>query len=322
MRFTALPNALSSWKGELTYTIATESDEAQDISVEIYNASTETLIATKQLRAVTTATLDIAPVLRRHIALNIPKEVTATRYVGYNATVAIYLKVGDVVSPTRTFIAAQLKTNTPVVVLSEQIDSRTLAREECDMIGFVTTFAGCFVRITTYGKESSTRTLSLASAGQYILTIHPSTLGECDQIAVEFCYSATVFRRIEYDIKRNLRGARRIGWLNRDYAPEIYTFPMRKSILIKATRKHMESIHGRGAGEVEADGELKLISAYEPTAQLTALAKIVGSPAVWLMEGCSRRNVDLITDRVIITPSERLGFVEIDIRGAKEGEEL
>ena len=34
----------------------------------------------------------------------------------------------------------------------------------------------------------------------------------------------------------------------------------------------------------EADGELKLISAYEPTAQLTALAKIVGSPAVWLME--------------------------------------
>ncbi len=322
MKFTTIPNAFASWNESLLYTLHSESEEPQDATVEVYDAATNTLVGTKFLRAITSATFDIAPMLRRRMHITLPEVVTTTRPMSYNASAEIYLKVGELTSEHRIFVAAQLTSNTPCVVLSEQIDSRTLAPDECDMVGFVTTFSGCYARIRTYGKDNATRNITFDSPGQYILTILPLTLGDCDQIEVEFCYSTTVFRKIEYSVKRNLKGARRIGWLNKDYAPEIYTFPMRKSILIKATRKHMESSMGRGAGEVEADGELKLISAYEPSAQLTALAKIVGSPAVWLMEGARRRNVDLITDRVILTPSDRLGFVEIDIRGAKEGEEL
>lgn len=322
MRFISTPGYLSSWSEPLLYTVATENEQSEELRIGIYNADDDSLIGEKVLRGVSEETIDIAPLLRNRLKPSLPQTITSTGVVRYNTSCKVYLKCGDTQSPTLLLTAAKADSQRLLTLLTEQITTRTIAADECDMIGFIATLSGCFARITTYGKESSTRTISLGETGQAALVITPATLGDCDQIEVEMGYSSTIFHKLTYEVKRNLRGSRRIGWLNKWLAPEQYTFPMRKSILIKAVRRHMETVLGRGAGEVERDGELKLVSAYEPTEQLQALANIVGASDVWIVEGCTRRSIDLITDRIILSPSNTLGFIEIDIRAAKEGEEL
>jgi hypothetical protein len=81
----------------------------------------------------------------------------------------------------------------------------------------------------------------------------------------------------------------------------------------------MASIWGREAAAVESRSELKLLSAYEPEKQLKALAEILSSPRVWLVEGGDIQGVELTTDRVMLSPSEQMGIIEVDIRAAEEG---
>ena len=127
---------------------------------------------------------------------------------------------------------------------------------------------------------------------------------------------------VEYELKPNLKGSRRLAWLNDNLSPELYTFPLRKSVLIEAARKSMESIWGREAGAVERENELKLLSAYEPQAQIEALSSIISSPRAWLVRGCELQRVAITTDRVMPATCGKMGIVEVDIRAAREGEVL
>jgi hypothetical protein len=84
----------------------------------------------------------------------------------------------------------------------------------------------------------------------------------------------------------------------------------------------MESVWGSEAASVEAHNELKLLSAYEPEKQLKALAEILYSPRLWLIEGSKVQSVQLTTDRVLIAPNEGMSIIEVDIRAAEEGVQL
>jgi hypothetical protein len=113
-----------------------------------------------------------------------------------------------------------------------------------------------------------------------------------------------------------------VAWLNDHLAPELYTFPLRKSVLVKRVRKHIESVWGREAAALEGDNELKLISAYEPQAQIKALAGILSAQRLWLVEGGVPQKVNLLTDRVLSSPGGKMGMIEVDIRAAEEGVKL
>lgn len=323
MIFNSLPQDFSSLQEPLIYTFSTQEQEPQDLLIEICSAESGQVLATKQLYAVSEAEVDIAPLLRECIIPTLPTESLGTGFLDCGCNVSVYLKVGDVQSATRCFQWAKVEPSQPVMLLSEQTANRAMAADECDWIGvFSNGSMMCHFHIETFGKECRKVDYRLPMAGQQLFVLVASEMGDCDQIEVEITADDTLVARLNYEIKSNLKGARRVGWLNSSLSPELYTFPMRKSLLIEATRRHLERQWGREAGQVERDGELKLISAYEPSAQIETLAKIIHSPKVWLMRASRRQDVDLLTDRVLLTPVERLGFIEIDIRAAKEGEEL
>jgi hypothetical protein len=159
--------------------------------------------------------------------------------------------------------------------------------------------------------------------GQRAVAITAQGLGEAtDELRVTIVVDGLAAEQIHYDIKSNLCGARRLAWLNEFQAPELYTFPLRKGVLVKATRKYMESMWGREAAALESENELKLISAYEPAAQIKALADILRSKRVWLVEGDKLQSVNLLTDRVLPTPCGEMGMIEVDVRAAEEGVKL
>lgn len=276
----------------------------------------------------TSGRTDIAPYLRQSLSHEMPSAGDEATIIDTNCHRDVVVEVGGVESEPRTFIAAKIDLTQHVTLLTTQIDYRTMAYDEFDTIGFVNVDANPLeVVITAYDKAS--QTLSSKSLytnvmmRQLALLITPKEFGsKVKRITAEFFAKGSSVGTIEYEIRSNLTTAQRIGWINEHHAAEYYTFPLRKSLLVEATRKRMESMWGREAAALESDNELKIISAYEPQKQTEALMKILSSPKIWLIRNGQPMAVELYTDRVLSAPCEGMGFVELDLRAAEKGEKL
>lgn len=323
MKFTKIPEAHSSFRDKLVYGFDTEA-AAHDVELKIINADTSETIATKRLYGISQGEVDIAPYLRREVKSQLPPKVDGCGVVECGMQCRVKVEADGVVSPVRRFIAARVNLSEPYTPLMTQIAQRTMA---CDEFDIITWFAHpeivVEVVVESFGKGNESLTIKPSGVGQQAVAVS----------ALDFSNSPTDLRAtvwvdgvattvVEYEIKPNLRGARRVAWLNDHLAPELYTFPLRKSVLVKRVRKHMESVWGREAAALEGDNELKLISAYEPQAQIEALAGILSAQRLWLVEGGVPQKVNLLTDRVLSSPGGKMGMIEVDIRAAEEGVKL
>lgn len=323
MKFTKIPEAHSSFRDKLVYGFDTEA-AAHDVELKIINADTGETIAAKRLYGISQGEVDIAPYLRRAVKGQLPPKVDGCGVVECGMQCRVKVEADGVMSPVRRFIAARVNLSEPYTPLMTQIAQRTMA---CDEFDIITWFAHpeivVEVVVESFGKGNESLTIKPSGVGQQAVAVS----------ALDFSNSPTDLRAtvwvdgvattvVEYEIKPNLRGARRVAWLNGSLSPELYTFPLRKSVLIESTRRHMASIWGSEAAEVESSNQLKLLSAYEPEKQLNALSEILSSPRVWLVEGADVKSVELHTERVLLSPTEGMGIIEIDLQAAEEGVKL
>ena len=315
MKFTSIPEAFSSFREPLLYAFDTQSNRAQEVEINIIDKSSGTTIGSKRLHGVTKGEIDIAPYLRSAVVPTLPETIEACGVVECPTQMKVAVEANGVTSSSRTFIAAKVDLDNYYQPLTTQHLHRTMARDEFDLISFFS-YADIVVEVVVefFGKGNESLTITPDAGGQRVVAV--TAKGRSDVTDGE---ATTV---IEYDIKENLKGARRVAWLNDHLAPELYTFPLRKSVLIKAARKRMESIWGSEAGTAERENELKLISAYEPQAQIEALTSILSTPRAWLVEGSTLQNVEITTDRVMPSSCGEMGIIEVDIRAAREGEVL
>lgn len=323
MKFTSIPESFISFQEPLLYAFETQT-EAHDVEVKIKNAHTDQVLGSKLLYGAVAGEIDIAPYLRQALSVELPDGVEECGRVELAQQIEVRVEVDGVASPLRQFIAAKVEPQQSWQLLSSQIDHRTMARDEFDIIGyFAQPDVVVEVVVESQGKGSERLTLDVPSGGQYAVAVTTKGMGEgVDELKVTFRVDGTVQAEIYYAIKPNLKGARRLAWLNEHRCPELYTFPLRKGVLVKAVRRHMESVWGREAAALESENELKLISAYEPQAQIEALARILFSPKLWLVEGGKPQSVNLLTDRVMPTPCGEMGMIEVDVRAAEEGVKL
>lgn len=238
-------------------------------------------------------------------------------------TIKVVVEAEGVTSLSRNFIATTIDRNALYTLLTQQHLHRTMERDEFDLIAYFT-WPDIVVSfdVEFIGSGAELLTITPPSGGQRAVAVTARGREGVDAIRVSVKVDGVVSETIEYDLQENIRGSRRVAWLNTHHSPEVYTFPLRKSILIEATRRHMESLWGSEAAAVESASELKLLSAYEPQQQLKAIAEILSSPRVWLVEGSKVQDVRLTTERVLISPSEEMGIIEVDIRAAEEGVQL
>ena len=323
MKFTSVPEAYSSFRDSLIYAFETES-EARDVEAKIINADTGEVIGRKKLYGVTAGEIDIAPYLRRAVRPTLPEQVSECGEVECSSQVRVKVVIDGVESAARRFIAARVDLTKPYQSLMTQISQRTMACDEFDIISwFAHPEIVVEVVVEGFGKGHETLTITPGGVGQQTVAVTALDFIDIpDTMRVTVMVDGVATTVVEYQIKPNLHGARRVAWLNEQLTPELYTFPLRKSVLVKAARKSMETIWGREAAALECENELKLISAYEPQAQIEALAGILSAERVWLVEGGIPQRVDLVTDRVLIASGSEMSVVEVDIRAAKEGVRL
>ena len=323
MKFTSIPEAFSSFREPLLYAFDTQSSKAQEVEINIIDKSSGTTIGRKRLYGVTKGEIDIAPYLRSAIVPTLPETIEACGVVECPTQMKVVVQAGGVNSSTRTFIAAKVDLDNYYQPLTTQHLHRTMARDEFDLISFFS-YADIVVEVVVefFGKGNESLTITPDAGGQRVVAVTAKGRPGVSSMRVTVMADGEAVTTIEYDIKENLKGARRVAWLNDHLAPELYTFPLRKSVLIKAARKRMESIWGSEAGTAERENELKLISAYEPQAQIEALTSILSTPRAWLVEGSTLQNVEITTDRVMPSSCGEMGIIEVDIRAAREGEVL
>lgn len=323
MKFTSIPKAYSSYLEPLVYEFDTQS-EAADVEARIINVATNEVIGRKMLYGVSVGQIDIAPYLRRVAKVELPEKIEYSQMLETGVQIKVKVEVAGVSSSSRNFIAAKLPSSTYFALLTNQISRRTMARDEFDIVAFYSSpDAVVEILVEVWGKSYGYLTLEHATGGQSAVAVTPLDFDDGpEQMKLSIKVDGSVMAEVEYELKENLRGARRLAWLNATRSPELYTFPMRKSILIEAARRHIESMWGREAAEIEHEGELKLLSAYEPQAQLGAIAEIHNSEKVWLVEGAEVNRVELKSERVMTLPCDEMGLVEVDICAAEEGVKL
>ncbi len=331
IRFTNIPQNGASFQEPLIYEFESDAELEQADIVITDESGVE--IGHKVINGTfTSGKIDIAPYVRQAVTYHPPQSVTQCETIDIGGSMRVKVEVNGTPSEERAFIAAQIDLSQPLTFLSNQSIKRTLAAEEFDMFSFVNTTStpltttieicddkyGC-IMYRSFNIAEQYRQMAICITTQDF----PANILEIAKyMLIKMRHGNKYLDLVEYEIRPNLSTARRIGWINENGAPELYTFPLRKSLLVESTRKHIEKVWGREAAALESDNELKMISAYEPQQQLQALAKILSSPKVWLQSNNGQQAVNLMTDRVLLTPGTGLGFIEIDLRAAEKGVKL
>lgn len=320
MKFTEIPDNHQSFRRPLLYSFDTETG-ASDVEVQIVNADTQEVLGRKRLYGVTTGSIDISAYLHNNVRPTLPSKVDGCGEVDCSLQVNVKVVIGDVESAERRFIAAHIDYTKPYLSLMNNIPKRVMACDEFDIISWYSsseTEVGVVVK--SFGKGIENLEIHPSGVGQQAVAITALDFSnDPDTMSVSISVGDDVVAMVEYEIKSNLHGARRLAWLNEHLSPELYTFPLRKSVLVKATRKHIEKLYGPEAAALERRNELKLISAYEPKAQLKAFADILSAERLWLVEGCVPQWVEIEVDRSFSLPCDEMLMFEVDLRAAREG---
>ena len=323
MKFTSLPEAYSSFREPLLYAFTTESSTPRDVEIKIIDCADNQVIGRKRLYGVTEGEVDIAPYLRSTMQPSLPTAIETCGEVDTSTIIRVIVEADGVASAPKRFIAAKIDFDAMYMLLTSQQQHRTMAHDEFDIIPYFS-WPDIVVKfdVEFIGNGTELITISPPAGGQRAIAVTARGREGVDAIRVTMKVEGSPVEVIEYELKPNLRSARRVAWLNTQLSPEIYTFPLRKGVLIESTRRHMESVWGSEAAKVESHNELKLLSAYEPEKQIKAIAEILSSPRLWLIEGSTVQGVRLTTDRVMVAPNNGMSIVEVDIRAAEEGVQL
>ena len=317
-----MPEAYSSFQQRLLYAFDTEQSSPQDVEIKIINQYDNSIIGRKLLRGVTHGEVDIAPYLRTVAVASLPQQIEQCAIIDTHTQIAVSVEVNGTSSPTLPFVAAKVEQKRSCTPLTTQQLHRTMAHDEFDIVSLFAPHDTTLEVVVELIGSGGDRLLFTPPAGQSAIAITARNHSNVDAIRVTIKADGVVATTINYDLKPNLRGSRRLAWLNDNMGVECYTFPLRKSVLIEATRRHMESIWGKEAGATERENELKLISAYEPQEQIEALSAILSSPRIWLVKKNNLLPTELTTDRIFTAPCDKMGIIEVDIRAAREGELL
>ena len=324
MIFTTIPQNFSSFQDPIIFAFDMESDyEKVDVTILKRDGTT---IGRKRLYGVQLGQIDISPYLRHAASVSAPGYVATADIFDTGASIDVMVDIEGTQTSMFTFLAARVASNTDFALLGTQITHRVISYEDFDTIGYVNK-SGAQVSVVVEGHEGTDIVDELvvesSDVGQRVVAITPRDFRKAVRsMVVAIYFDGIEQERVEYEVRENMPGAQRIVWLNDELAPECYTFPLRKSMFVEVTRLRMATLWGAEAAEVEHEGELKLISAYEPQSQLKALSGILCSKKVWVPQGYNLQPIEMCTERVLITPGEGMGFIEVDLRAAKEVADL
>lgn len=275
MEIKQIPPNYASLRSPLIYTFS--DTDVRTFDVQIIDADADEVLGVKRLTGVTQGSVDVAPVLRRHL-FYFPK-TGPTGFVSAGGRTALgAIKIDDVCSQTRTFVPAP-EAVVPPALLTTSPSSRMIGRGECEELTLCTVIP-CVVHVTAYKGAESNQTVHTADyAGFTLFRLNTADFPDADAIRLDINNIGQIYYHFT-----GFSAGRRVAWRSSVGSVEHYTFPVEKEVFDKVDKEEMLTQQGFRPTTTRSERRTTLLSAYEPEKVLNGLSEIFTSPAVWSVE--------------------------------------
>ncbi len=311
MQFIRIPNSYVPLGSPLTYEVH-ESDIA-DIQIRITDASRTQLYGAKRFNAARAAEFDIAPYLRRALRFT-PTTGSTGVYDGASRTLTAIVEAWSSViplvlaAPPRTFLPSTDELPAPCLLTSMPF-VRLIPDGAADELTLLTQAPLQITLTIEYGPNTATENHIIPSDGLHLFRLNTADFPHADKITVD----AGVCGKVVYVVVKPVQDAVRLAWRSRNGSIEHYSFPIETTATVEATKR---SAYGSDGYVNSATFECRrtLRSALETREMLEALAELLHTPEVWLVEGADYTPVDVISDRAVVHNYGTMSTLEITIR--------
>lgn len=293
MKFTNIPKNGASWSGELLYSFATELAEPGDVQVIVRDAETDAELGRLKLYAITEATVDIAPIVRRRVS-DEPQIAIASEIVPSRAMCRVIVEVEGVRSPTITLFRASYNPVVHSVLSSMSTECGIASGDTLRFTLNVVKSATITVVELTGLRPRQIANLSYNAQSQVVEVVLPITnlSKEADKVVVSIS-NGIATDRAEYRIVERTEGSRKLLWYNANGGIESYIFPYSRLLERRAdvsTTRTATKLHARLNS---AESRVRLTSAVLQLREQERIAELLRSP--YIFEECSNtiRSVDL-----------------------------
>ncbi|MFI3291885.1 MAG: hypothetical protein SNG27_00195 [Rikenellaceae bacterium] len=293
--FVSEPEAFASFRGKLLFEY--EQEEESELVFEIELAEDGDYVEVKKLYGVDGATINVAHVVANRFMTEPSSGVSSleTPQSGYGL---VAVKCGDESTEAQYFVAA--KSPLPEVgVLATMPLDRIISYGEADEV-WIRAGEGAQVLVMVEcedegGTTSTTFEHTVEGCGLARFRFATEDFSCYTKIAhVEIYCDGESLAQMRYCYVPSVWGAVRLAWIGEWGGVEHYTFPVTNSL----------SLLANGARHYEVE------SAYESSSVVEALAEIVTSERVWIVEDGEYIEVDMLSELVLLNKRRELATAE------------
>lgn len=300
--FTSYPTSGESLYDQLIYSY--ESSQKSDLELTITNSASTTDTYVKKLYDVTSASINVAPLFRY---LAIPKLSVKSDgiYPSSDGYAAVVVSCGGYSTAKRIFTLAKHTISINNIITSVSLD-RLIGVDEREIIRIYTP-ENENVTAQLYGSSNSGDEEDVLITQYSILDNHDGVLElvfkcpdvDYEQLTLNIYYTDTI-HSLNYTVTKpyHIGESVRLAWLSSAGSIEHHTFPIVKG-------KSMNS---------DGSYSYTLLSAYAPDSYVEAIAEIVSSAAVWIVDEDEYRKVEVESDIAPIKDCGSLSYLELKIK--------
>lgn len=294
MKITKLSNDFTPIRKGIYFNIDTEGTTPTNLVVEVIDSSTLEVVATQQLREVTSAKVNIAPYLPRFEEYK-PMQKFCTAISG--APCAHYkIRVDSVESEVITISVNNIEVEETPTIISTMPNSRRISHGECDEVLIITGEGRDITAEITADTGEQITLEHHATTGTNILTISTEDFGtNIHTLEIVLRCDGEAFGSLRYHVTPPLKTATRLAWLSDKGTIERYSFPVSHKAKRSVERSAIHTIDGVQTTQCRTKQTLSLISRFESSATIEALAQIISSTKVWRVCGDKLERVEVVT---------------------------
>lgn len=309
--FTTYPTNYQSLFDELNYSYTATSE--RDITMMMINSADYATIGVKSFYSTTTATANIAPIIRGYAEpqpnTTSPSTMDFVESQGH-ITVTLYSDLFEA-SPERIYTYSRSDETELGVLTTLPTTARPISLDESELLTLrvnPTESTTITIRQYAYGLidavATRTYTSTAQSSGVVVFNVVATALEEqlnvlletnLVRFEVEISQPSQAIATLYYTVVTPPQQITRLAWISSRGSIEHYSFP------VVRTRSHT----------ADRVTNLALSSAFESYAVRRALAEIIESPKVWLCEDGVYSEVSVVSQSLVL--ADRLTLATIDL---------
>jgi hypothetical protein len=296
MKITKLSNNFTPIREGIFFGINTESSSPEDLTVEVVESDSGKVVATQQVRSVTSAKVNIAPYLL-HAIEHKPSSQHHTSMVDAPTT-TFHIRIGEVESE-RVTVSVNSHPFTASSIISPMPPVRRMAYGEQDEVLVCCPTDALITAQITSDKGEEVTIEYVTNSGITTLLISTEDFDHSTRrLSVELLCNGEAFGGLNYTITPTSSLATRLVWLSELGSIERYSFPV--------TRKSCRTISKKVVRTEDALTTVRsttrvvdtLTSRYEPRATIEALMQAASATKVWVESEGSLYEVEVCNSSI------------------------